>query len=680
MTTHVWTEVLNVSDPDLKVEAFHKTIRDKYEEIFPEKTLRISQLDKPWMTPQLKSINRSMKREYWKNRKSEKWRKLKKKFYNLKKVQIQLYYTRVLEEAKETCPSKWYMIVKKLGLKNCQIDNKIEFDEIQNLSSLDAANSVAAHFAKISQEYEPLDRCKLPSYLPSQRAPLISPYQVYSELKNMKKTKSTLPIDLPYKLRKEFAAELATPLTDIFNSCLQAGTFPQKWKFEWVTPVPKVKNPEKMKDLRKISCTSDYSKLFERFLMKWIKCDISENVDPAQFGNMKGTGTDHLLVSLLDKILSHLDRNQNSPLCIASMLDWSAAFDRQCPVIEINKFINCGVRSEIVSVLASYLSSRSMCVKLNGAISDVFQMPGGGPQGTLLGVLEYLVQSNDNADCVQSDLRFKYVDDLTILELLYLTTSTSNTTSYNAKLHVPSDVGPDQIFIPGSSLKTQNYLKNIAEWTNVNKMLLNEKKSNYMIISRLHSDVTTRLTLNNENLDRVHSIKLLGVWLNDKLDWETNTREICKKAYSRISLLTKLKYAGSNIADLISIYVTFIRCVLEYCCVVWHSSLSNYQSNCIERVQKTALKIIYGENYHDYEDALGNSGLDLLFTRRQKLCIRFGKKCTQSQKHQHLFPVTQPVDVLPRRRETYHVSLALTERYRLSSIPYIQRLMNDGIQ
>ena len=47
-------------------------------------------------------------------------------------------------------------------------------------------------------------------------------------------------------------------------------------------------------------------------------------------------------------------------------------------------------------------------------------MPGGGPQGTLLGVLEYLVQCNNNANCVQPDLRFKYVDDLTILELFYL--------------------------------------------------------------------------------------------------------------------------------------------------------------------------------------------------------------------------------------------------------------------
>ena len=677
ITMHDWSEVLNVADIDAKVDAFHKTIRDKYEEIFHEKTIKISQLDKPWMTPQLKSINRSMKREYWKNRKSDKWKNLKKKFYNLRKIEVKSYYTRILDEAKQTNPSKWYTIVKKLGLKIDNNHDKIEFEAISNLSDVDAANAVASHFASISQEYEPLDRGKLPAYLPAQRPPQLLPHQVYTELKNLKKTKSTLPIDIPYKLRNEFAAELATPLTNILNSCLLTGIYPKKWKFEWVTPVPKVKNPECMKELRKISCTSDYSKLFEKFLMRWINSDICQSIDTAQYGNMKGTGTEHLLVSLIDKILSHLDRNQNSPLCIATMLDWSAAFDRQCPMIGVEKFLKCGVRPEIVSVLTSYLSNRSMSVKFNGVTSDTFEMPGGGPQGTLLGVLEYLVQSNDNADCVQSDLRFKYVDDLTLLELISLSASDCSLSKYNAKFQVPSDIGPNHLYIPASSLKTQVYLEKIAAWTKENKMLLNERKSNYMIISRSHSSIATRLKLNGENLECINHIKLLGIWITDKLDWDLNTKQICKKAYPRLTMLTKLKYAGVDATDLISIYISFIRCVLEYCCVLWHSSLTQHQSNYIERVQKIALKIILGDEYHEYDQALEICGLESMFTRRQKLCVKFGRKCLQSERHRHLFPEAEPVDVHLRRREPYHVNLALTERYRNSSIPYIQRLLND---
>ena len=63
--------------------------------------------------------------------------------------------------------------------------------------------------------------------------------------------------------------------------------FPKAWKFEWVTPVPKVSNPKVLKDLRKISCTSDYSKIYEDFLKEFILEDISENVDVGQFGGQK---------------------------------------------------------------------------------------------------------------------------------------------------------------------------------------------------------------------------------------------------------------------------------------------------------------------------------------------------------------------------------------------------------
>ena len=73
------------------------------------------------------------------------------------------------------------------------------------------------------------------------------------------------------------------------------------------------------------------------------------------------------------------------------------------------------------SLLLSYLTGRKMKVKFNGDLSDFLTLIGGGPQGTLLGQTEYLVQSNDNADSVPEDDRFKYIDDLSILQLICMT-------------------------------------------------------------------------------------------------------------------------------------------------------------------------------------------------------------------------------------------------------------------
>ena len=67
----------------------------------------------------------------------------------------------------------------------------------------------------------------------------------------MKKTKSILPTayNIPYKLRQKFTAELATPLTNIFNACQESRNYPETWKSECIPPVPKVQSPKTMKDL-----------------------------------------------------------------------------------------------------------------------------------------------------------------------------------------------------------------------------------------------------------------------------------------------------------------------------------------------------------------------------------------------------------------------------------------------
>jgi hypothetical protein len=105
-------------------------------------------------------------------------------------------------------------------------------------------------------------------------------------LNKLKNTRSTLEIDLPNKLRKEFSVELTTPMTDIFNTCLSQQCFPTLWKKELITPVPKITHPKVLKDLRKISGTGDFSKVFEGFLKDWILSDISSNIDVGHCGTV----------------------------------------------------------------------------------------------------------------------------------------------------------------------------------------------------------------------------------------------------------------------------------------------------------------------------------------------------------------------------------------------------------
>jgi hypothetical protein len=212
-------------------------------------------------------------------------------------------------------------------------------------------------------------------------------------------------------------------------------------------------------------------------------------------------------------------------------------------------------------------------------------------------------------------------------------------------------------------------------------MKLNEQKTNYIVFSRSETEFATRLTLNNKTIDRIEEIKLVGVWLTTWLDWDKNTRELCKKAYARMTMLTKLKYVGVCTEDLLNIYILYIRSLLEYCSVVWHSTLTVEQSNDIESVQKLCLKITLGSQYEGYEHALKYCGLESLIDRRQQKCLQYGLKSLLHPVHCSMFPVNPQPSEQPsantRSKEHFTVNWAKSESYRMSAIPNIQRMLND---
>ena len=141
-----------------------------------------------------------------------------------------------------------------------------------------------------------------------------------------------------------------------------------------------------------------------------------------------------------------------------------------------------------------------------------------------------------------------------------------------------------------------------------------------------------------------------------------------------MTMLTKLKYAGVPKEDLITVYILYIRSLLEYCSVVWHSTLTDEQCNNLESVQRLCLKIILGEGYDGYDNALENCGLETLKVRREGKCLQYGLKSLLHPVHCTKFPVNPHVrdnTLGPRNSEHFKVNWAKSESYRMSAIPYI---------
>ena len=251
---------------------------------------------------------------------------------------------------------------------------------------------------------------------------------------------------------------------------------------------------------------------------------MKKKLDPSQYGNQKGISIQHYLVKFVDKILEAIDTNK-SVAVLATLVDWKEAFSRQCPKLGIESFIENGVRPSLIPLLINYFQGRQMKVKWHGSFSETRELRGGGPQGSTFGIWEYLSQSNDNANCVSEKERFKFVDDLTFLEVIYLLNVGMAT--YNVKQHIPSNIPTHNQLIPSKHLKSQQHLNVINDWTKSKKMKLNEKKTKNIIFNFTKKyQFTTDLTVNNKNVDIVKETKLLGTYITDDLKWDKNISEL----------------------------------------------------------------------------------------------------------------------------------------------------------
>ena len=111
---------------------------------------------------------------------------------------------------------------------------------------------------------------------------------------------------------------------------------------------------------------------------------------------------------------------------------------------------------------------------------------------------------------------------------------------------------------------------------------------------------STRLELENEVTEIIRETKLLGVVINDQLTWDSNTHSLVKRSNARLRLLHKLVEFSIPHEDLVTIYVLYIRSILEQSCQLWHSGLTLENITDLERVQKNSLKITLKEEYISY--------------------------------------------------------------------------------
>ena len=380
------------------------------------------------------------------------------------------FYRRKIGHLKRANPRGWYRNLKQL-LRVDGKDDRPEVESIKNLSDSEQAEAIADAFAKISNEYQPINRAKIEQpFIRDEEILRISSEEVMQVLRTLKLNKSTPTNDVPAKIFKRFSEQLCVPIAFLINECIEQGSWPRFLKREIVTPVPKVGNPKSIDDLRKISGLLMINKIMEKVICAYLVEDLKKKLDKSQYANQKGQSINHYLVTLVDRILKALDgaSKSESTAVLATLLDWSKAFDRQDATLAIKSFQENGVRPCLIPLLISFFEDREMIVKWHNVRSSLRNLPGGSPQGASLGIWSFLSQTNDNPENTDSDNIFKFVDDKTFIEVINI--FSIGMASHNVRSRVPSNIQVSNIFIPSEHLKTQdNMVRELMNGQKLNK-------------------------------------------------------------------------------------------------------------------------------------------------------------------------------------------------------------------
>jgi hypothetical protein len=156
-----WEEVFKAETAHDKAKIFQSKLLNILDEIFPEKTRRISSDDQPWITHRLKMLDRRRKRIFHRERSSVKWKQLNKMFKQEVKSAKAQFYKKTVADLKNKSPGQWYSVLKRITSRD-QRNEQINIDEISHLPDQEQAEIIAEKFSSIQNLYRYRYRYRYP--------------------------------------------------------------------------------------------------------------------------------------------------------------------------------------------------------------------------------------------------------------------------------------------------------------------------------------------------------------------------------------------------------------------------------------------------------------------------------------------------------------------------------------
>ena len=460
----------------------------------------------------------------------------------------------------------------------------------------------------------------------------LSSTDVCNALSRISAHKAAGPDNIPGRVLRACAEQLAGVFTDIFNLSLAQAAVPTCFKCTSIVPVPKHSSPKCLNDYRPVALTPIVMKCFERLVLAHLKDSLPSTLDSHQFAYRSNRSTEDAVSMALHSVLTHLD-NKNT---YARMLfvDFSSAFNTVIPTKLIAKLGDLGFNTSMCNWILDFLTNRPQNVRSGSNCSTSITLNTGVPQGCVLSPFLYSLFTSDCKPVYGSNSIVKFADDTTVIGLI----SNNDETAYREEI------------------------KHLATWCTENNQLLNTTKTKELIVDfrKVSRGTHDTIHINGMAVERVSSFKFLGTHISADMTWTTNTSSLVKKAHQRLFFLRTLRKNQLSSTILVNFYRCAIESILTNCATVWYGSCSVAERKALQRVVKTAQRIT-------------GTPLPAIEHIQRKRCLHRARSILKDSSH----PAHRLFSLLPSGRR-FRCLRTRTSRLKNSFFPRAVSLLNSN--
>ena len=395
-------------------------------------------------------------------------------------------------------------------------------------------------------------------------------------IKRIKPKVATGHDELSASLIKEAMPVIIEDLKNMINLSYETCSFPNQLKIARIKAIHKKGENNDPANYRPVSILTVISKVFERSAVEqMLDYYIQNNIlNTRQHAYRKNHSTTTILFELIETIKKHIDGGNF--VAIAS-LDLSKAFDSLAHNLILKKLDEIGLNENATCWIESYLSNRKQTVTFSKIESKQETVESGVPQGSILGPLLFITCTNDIMEELKEYDIYSYADDM-------------------------------QIVIRGNNVeelgkKLEKAIKQANNYYNSNSLLCNPTKTEVMLLgtkTRLSTAEKLRVKVSNgeetKYLTGEESLKILGVIIDQSIDWNKHTSLVKQRAINSIRNLHRINQL-IPMKQQRMLYTSLVTPHFSYADVIWNNC-GNANCNKIQQAQNFAAKSMIGAKKH----------------------------------------------------------------------------------